>query len=35
MQIDEDDMNFIPFDHTQFSQDNIKAMAVLIILFER
>jgi hypothetical protein len=33
--MDEEDMNFIPFEHTQFSKDNIRAMALLIILFER
>ena len=35
IQFDEDEMNFIPFDHTQFSKDNVNAMALLIILFER
>jgi hypothetical protein len=33
--MDEDDANFIPFEHTQFSKDNTRAMALLIILFER
>lgn len=31
----EGEMNFIPFEHTQFSKDNTRAMALLIILFER
>jgi hypothetical protein len=35
MKIDEDEMDFIPFEHTQFSQDNLKSMSMLIILFER
>ncbi|CDW86505.1 protein always early 2-like [Stylonychia lemnae] len=35
IQMDDEDGNFIPFEHTQFSKDNIKAMALLIILFER
>jgi len=35
MKIDEDDMNFVPFEHTKFSDDNLKSMAMLIILFER
>lgn len=35
MKIDEDEMNFIPFEHTLFSKDNLKAMTLLIILFER
>lgn len=35
MKLDEEELNFIPFDHTSFSHDNLKAMAMLIILFER
>lgn len=35
MKLDEDELNFIPFDHTLFSTDNLKSMAMLIILFER
>jgi hypothetical protein len=35
MKLDEDDLMFIPFDHVTFSKDNLKAMAMLIILFER
>lgn len=31
----DDELSFIPFEHTQFSKDNIQAMALLIILFER
>lgn len=31
----QEDVSFIPFEHTQFSKDNTKAMALLIILFER
>ncbi len=33
--LDEGEMNFVPFEHTQFSKDNTRAMALLIILFER
>jgi hypothetical protein len=35
MKLDEDELNFIPFEHTAFSSDNLRAMAMLIILFER
>jgi hypothetical protein len=29
------ELNFIPFEHTTFSSDNIRAMSLLIMLFER
>jgi len=35
LKFEEENVNYIPFEHTQFSQQNIKAMAILIILFER
>lgn len=30
-----ENLNFIPFEHTEFSSENMRAMALLIILFER
>lgn len=33
--LSEHNMNFVPFDQTQFTDDNIDAMALLIVLFER
>mmetsp|Transcript_39565 Transcript_39565/g.38083 ORF Transcript_39565/g.38083 Transcript_39565/m.38083 type:complete len:83 (+) Transcript_39565:859-1107(+) len=35
LKFEDEDMNYIPFEHTQFSPDNLKSMAMLIILFER
>ena len=32
---DEQGLTFIPFEHTKFSSDNLQAMALLIMLFER
>mmetsp|Transcript_32335 Transcript_32335/g.23876 ORF Transcript_32335/g.23876 Transcript_32335/m.23876 type:complete len:166 (+) Transcript_32335:1672-2169(+) len=35
MMFEDDEVNYIPFEHTEFSDDNLKSMAMLIILFER
>ncbi len=35
LKLEEEDMNFIPFDQTYFIEENKKAMGMLIILFER
>jgi hypothetical protein len=32
---EEQGLSFIPFEHTRFSKQNIQAMALLIMLFER
>jgi hypothetical protein len=33
--LDEEGKNFVPFDQTSFTETNVKAMALLIVLFER